>query len=62
MKFNPGDKVYCKQYGKGKCYKIDENDNFMTYLFRFYNGTLIWMPKNLGERIVKIRKNAQANA
>lgn len=30
MKFNPGDKVWCKKYGKGKCRKADGKDNFMT--------------------------------
>lgn len=35
MKFNPGDKVWCKKYGKGKCRKTDDKDNFMTYLSDF---------------------------
>lgn len=54
MKFNPGDKVWCKRYGKGKCRKADNKDNFMTYLFRFYDGTLIWMPKHLAEHFVRV--------
>ena len=55
MKFNPGDKVWCKRYGKGKCRKADNKDTFMTYLFRFYDGTLIWMPKRQAEHFVKVR-------
>lgn len=61
MKFNPGDKVYYKIYGKGKCRKVDPNDSYMTYLFKFYDGTLIWLSKRMAERNVKIR-NAEATA
>ncbi len=61
MKFSVGDKVYCKAYGKGKCRKVDEGDDLLTYLFKFYDGTLIWMPKRMAEHNVKIRK-AEATA
>ena len=56
MKFVPGDKVFCKKYGKGFVHKIDETEKDWFYDFHFADGTRIWMSQADGERYVKHRK------
>lgn len=54
MKFTEGCKVSCKKYGKGFCKKVDPKDRFLTYLFKFNDGTVIWMPKGEVEKFVNL--------
>ena len=54
--------MFCKKYGKGFVYKIDETEKDWFYDFHFADGTRIWMSQADGERYVKHRKKVAPTA
>lgn len=52
-KYNVGDKITHKKFGKGVIRKIDEYNEEFYYYGDFEDGTKAWLPMNLSKVLVK---------
>lgn len=50
--FAVGSRVHHKDHGNGFCRKVDLGDKILTYLFKFSDGTLVWMDQKTASESV----------